>query len=404
MANVDVVLSLIDDLDSQEGIFAGEIFQVLVSVADTQNPPQSVFSAYLDVAFGANRLQAQRIDYHPDFSVARSGTIQSGQIDEVGATANSLMSSSVLSPLLTLTFKATTTGTTVISTNAGEATFSEIVVYGEDQDQRWLADFGSLQISIAHPLERGFFSYDQQVRLQNPSATAPTHTIGGLRLAQLFDESYYLHFNPDVKAVVDAGSLASGYEHFRLHGATEGRNPSLLYNESYCLANNGDVAQAKANGVISSGLSHFLQSGHREGRDPSRHFDQSDYLNRYADIANVVNNGSLNSAFEHYIAFGAQEVIAAGVRQPALALFNEAYYLQQYADVRAAVGNGSLTDGFEHFVLHGQGEGRTPSPLFEQDAYLAAHPDVASAVSAGNLASAFEHFLDSGRFEGRALG
>jgi hypothetical protein len=356
------------------------------------------------VAFNADRLQAKSIDYSSSFPFARNGTIQLGQIDEVGATSNALTPFSMLSPLLTLTFKATAAGTATISTNPGEATFSEITVYGEDEDQRWATDFDYLSVSISHTLERGFFSYDQLVRFQNPSATAPTHTIGGLRLAQLFDESYYLHFNPDIKAAVNAGSLASGYEHFRLYGANEGRNPSLLYNESYYLANNGDLAQAKANGVISSGLSHFLQSGHLEGRDPSRHFDQSDYLNRYADIANAVNNGSVKSAFEHYITFGSQELFAAEVCQPALALFNEEYYLQQHADVKAAVTNGSFTDGFQHFVSFGQREDRAPSSLFDQSAYLAAHSDVASAVSSGNQVSAFEHFINLGRFEGRALG
>jgi hypothetical protein len=46
------------------------------------------------------------------------------------------------------------------------------------------------------------------------------------RLPDLFDENFYLQANPDVAAAVAANSVSSGWEHFRYHGAREGRQGS----------------------------------------------------------------------------------------------------------------------------------------------------------------------------------
>lgn len=56
------------------------------------------------------------------------------------------------------------------------------------------------------------------------------------RLPDLFDENFYLQANPDVAAAVAAQSVSSGWEHFRYHGAREGRigsaTGSVEFNQS----------------------------------------------------------------------------------------------------------------------------------------------------------------------------
>ncbi|MBE7380909.1 MAG: DUF4347 domain-containing protein [Leptolyngbya sp. SIO1E4] len=245
-----------------------------------------------------------------------------------------------------------------------------------------------------------FFDYEQLLRAQSPNATAtvPTDSVDGLSIAQLFDENYYLDQNPDVVAAVNAGGVASGYQHFLTFGLAEGRNPSILYDEAFYLENNSDIAQAVAEGRLSSGLQHFLNFGHEENRNPSGFFNQEDYLTNNPGVKAAVDNGTFQSAFEHYIEFGADED-----RLPALSLYNEEFYLDNNPSVAAAVANGTFTDGFEHFVLFGQSENRAPSSRYNETSYLDANPDVAASVAAGIFSSGFQHYENFGRFENRPI-
>mgnify|MGYP001793356512 FL=1 len=219
--------------------------------------------------------------------------------------------------------------------------------------------------------------------------------IGGLELAELFDETEYLAQNADVAAAVSQGFLATGFDHFVRFGIDEGRNPSAYFDEAFYLANNADVAAAVENGSVSSGLAHYLNFGHLENRDPSTLFDASDYLLNNPDVAAAVDGGGLASGFEHFIEFGDDEGRLSTL------LFEEAFYLQQNADVAAAVQAGAFDSGFEHFISFGQREGRDPSSFFDEATYLNSNTDVAAAVQAGAFSSGFEHFALFGRTEGR---
>ena len=277
-----------------------------------------------------------------------------------------------------------------------------LIFFGDNTDQAH-AQFTLGQIRVL-PLQDDpnfnadpvLFNYEQFLRYQNPNASVPTDTISGLKIAQFFDENYYLSKNSDVAASVATGALASGFQHFMAFGLAEGRDPSVLYDEAFYLANNPDIAQAVNNNLLTSGLVHFVNFGHGENRDPSRLFDQEDYLTNNPDVAAAVNNGVFQSAFEHYIESGLGEN-----RLPALSLYNEAFYLQNNPDIAAAVTNGSLADGFAHFVSFGQQEGRAPSTLYNEASYRALNPDVDAAVAAGTLKSGFHHYEQFGRFEGR---
>lgn len=117
-----------------------------------------------------------------------------------------------------------------------------------------------------------------------------------------FDEIWYLNDNPDVALAIQQGNLASGWQHYRTWGATEGRNPNVLFNETWYLACNADVAQAVAQGALCSGYQHYLHHGWTENRDPSAWLDNSQYLQNHTDVAAAGVN-----PLEHYLHYGVHE-------------------------------------------------------------------------------------------------
>ena len=82
---------------------------------------------------------------------------------------------------------------------------------------------------------------------------------GIIRKSGLFDESYYLEHNPDVKH-----SGKSPLKHYLLFGGFEGRNPSKVFDSIYYLDENPDVKQ---NGYHP--LLHYILHGSYEGRKPA---------------------------------------------------------------------------------------------------------------------------------------
>jgi hypothetical protein len=219
--------------------------------------------------------------------------------------------------------------------------------------------------------------------------------VNGLRLAQLFDETYYLGENPDVASVVGIeNGLSYGFEHFLKYGILETRNPSLFFDTEFYLSNNPDVAAAVAdpNDAFRSGFQHYLLFGHLENRNPSSLFNANDYLTNNPDVEAAVNANDFDSAFDHFIEFGASE------GRINILLYEEDYYLTTNGDVAAAVLGGDFPSGFEHYILFGQGEGRDPGPLFDESEYLGVNNDV-DAVS--DLTSGMEHYFRFGRQEGR---
>ncbi|MBD0268026.1 MAG: hypothetical protein ICV77_07000, partial [Cyanobacteria bacterium Co-bin8] len=245
-----------------------------------------------------------------------------------------------------------------------------------------------------------YFNFNLYTRLENlnTGSTERQIEVGGINLAMVYDETYYLSQNPDVAAGIQFGLFNTGFEHFAQFGWQESRSPSALYDERYYLSQNPDIGRAVALGVVNSGLQHFLLHGHKEGRNFSPLFNQQDYLTNNSDVSDAVAKGVFGSAFEHYVEFGALEG-----RGPSLSLYNDGYYLQQNPDVAAAVANGTIRSGLDHFISYGQGEGRAASPLFNEASYLALNSDVQGAVQAGGFASGFKHYIEYGRAEGRAV-
>ena len=135
-------------------------------------------------------------------------------------------------------------------------------------------------------------------------------TPGGARNG--FDEALYLANNGDVAAAVRNGVLTSGWEHFRLYGEREGRDPNALFDTDYYLANNRDVAAAVARGEVTA-WGHYNSFGWKEGRDPSAWFNTRAYMDTNDDVA-----GSGLNPLLHFLHIGAADGRMAQVSNPTL--------------------------------------------------------------------------------------
>jgi C1A family cysteine protease len=147
---VEVTLNLID-LDGVPGIVVGEQFEVDVKFTDIRDPLnlQSVFAGYSDITFDPTLVQVDAIVFDDDFTFLQTGNIDNtlGLVDEVGAFLNGL--SPIAEPrVFTLQMTALNPGEITIASDVGEATQSQIIVAGNDDDQRLNTDFGSVTFTI----------------------------------------------------------------------------------------------------------------------------------------------------------------------------------------------------------------------------------------------------------------
>ncbi len=180
-----------------------------------------------------------------------------------------------------------------------------------------------------------------------------------LNAEDLFNEAFYLANNPDVEAAVEAGIIASGFDHFIESGQFQVRQPSPLYSELDYLAANPLVREAVTQGIINNGFQHFIEFGQLERLNPSILFDTEFYLTQNPDVNQVVNEGLL-TAIEHFVKFGQFED-----RAPSL-LYNSNYYLSQNPDVAVAVARDELT-GIQHYLDIGATQNREFSAFLSPD-------------------------------------
>lgn len=211
----------------------------------------------------------------------------------------------------------------------------------------------------------------------------------------LFDEHWYDTHYPNVEAAIQAGKIATGYDHYIEYGQYEGYSPSPYWDEAYYLQENPDVAAAVKAGTISSGFMHFYLYGQYENRPGLLYFNTSYYLETNPDVAAAVQAGTVTSAFEHFVLYGQYEG-----RSPML-YFNSVLYDQDNQDILPYVTGEIFSSDFEQFIEYGQYEGRIASAFYNEHIYLADNPDVAAAVAAGIFPDGFIHWLEYGQYEGR---
>jgi hypothetical protein len=121
-----------------------------------------------------------------------------------------------------------------------------------------------------------------------------------------FDADWYVLQNRDVAAALEAGRVASAFEHFLSYGEPEGRAPNAYFDPTYYLETNPDVHLAVRMGVFSSAFEHFLMYGAEEARAPIRDLVVEQYLEAHPDVADAVAAGTLNIS-EHLVLYGAAE-------------------------------------------------------------------------------------------------
>ena len=97
--------------------------------------------------------------------------------------------------------------------------------------------------------------------------------VSALREKGVFDESFYLAANSDIKEAVARRSIASAAEHYYTTGYFEGRMPKkIMVDERFYLENNLDVSGAIRKKAVASAQEHFELAGFAEGRQPYEGF------------------------------------------------------------------------------------------------------------------------------------
>jgi len=190
----------------------------------------------------------------------------------------------------------------------------------------------------------------------------------------LFDPSWYLHRNPDVRSTGLNSAL-----HYLLFGDAENRSPHPLFDVRWYRETHREALSVWP----LTALEHYLLHGARDGLSPHPLFDTAFYAGQTRAPADRGEN-----PLAHYLGQGWREDASP---HP---LFANGWYLEQNVDVLKA-----QVPPLLHYVLNGAAEGRDPHPLFSTRHYLNANPDVA-AVGINPLA----HYVLQGWREGRAPG
>jgi len=171
-----------------------------------------------------------------------------------------------------------------------------------------------------------------------------------------WSDQAYLAANPDVPALIAAGKVASGFDHYRSAGFLEFRRTGYpSWNEREYLAANPDLLPMLREGSFASGYEHYVKRGKAEGRRKGlpMHWIEETYLAANPDVAAEVTQGTFKNGEEHFMKIG-----AAQDRKGGFSGWDEEGYLIEYGDVRNAVLDKVFRSGIEHYLKAGAKEGR----------------------------------------------
>ena len=265
----------------------------------------------------------------------------------------------------------------------------------------------------------------------------------GRRGSASFDVQSYFNEYPDLRAAFGF-DLVKYYEHYVTAGKAEGRHGtgcskiegyattingvdySSVYDPSFYLSNNEDIRNAFSKrspaGVAmiddAAVLRHFVSCGMAEGRRGSESFDVLSYYNRYPDLRRAF-GANLTALYGHYLSNGrAEGRIATGCGSLAGAVASQGgtdyspvydfdFYTSNNGDVLSAFttvkGGLRFVDDaavLRHFVSCGMAEGRRWSESFDVYGYRNRYVDLRKAFGQ-NLKSYYIHYLNCGIKEGR---
>lgn len=136
----------------------------------------------------------------------------------------------------------------------------------------------------------------------------------------LFDSSFYLSLNPDVRA---AG--VNPLVHFLRHGDLEDRWPNPLFSPDW-------YRRAYELSPERNALSHYVLEGERQGAKPHPLFDAAAYLARYADVRDAAVD-----PYTHYVRHGHKEgrrlPLPQGGAHPRVAVVAHVFYAELWPEL-----------------------------------------------------------------------
>lgn len=248
----------------------------------------------------------------------------------------------------------------------------------------------------------------------------------GRQASANFDVNSYKNEYSDLRNVYRRNTRAY-YEHYMNWGKKEGRHGtgcstlmggvttiwifdySDVYDYSYYVSHNPDVKAAFGNDDIAA-LEHFVNYGVNEGRQAKENFNVIGYKNRHLDLRRTFGN-NLSQYYWHYISAGRAEGRNASytseVTNPehtflgidCSPIYNYNYYQEHNSDVKMAFGNDDIAT-FIHFLTSGMKEGRRACAGFDLQAYANNNPDLFAAYFF-DLPAYYLHYLNYGLAEGR---
>ena len=168
------------------------------------------------------------------------------------------------------------------------------------------------------------------------------------RIADVFDQAYYLRSNPDLSDVEDL------LFHYLNHGWLEGRDPCALFDSAFYLSENPDVLASGQNPLL-----HYVTVGFQEFRSPHPLFSVTDY---FADCSDVRDSGA--EPLGHYLNQGWRE------KRPTHPLFDTDWYALQY------MGGAPTVAPLADYAEFGFSELRDPHPLFDAAWYREVNAEV----------------------------
>lgn len=220
----------------------------------------------------------------------------------------------------------------------------------------------------------------------------------------VFDYKFYADTYGDLKAVFGYNESALR-NHFLTCGVKEGRKSSPVFDVSYYLSNNEDLKKAFGNKNYEVALNHFISCGYKELRKSSNEYWGAYYVNKNSDLRHM----DEYTLMVHYLGYGRNEGRKANEGNVNImyakeditnSLFNARFYYDLYADLRSVIGyNESALR--EHWLTCGIKEGRVASVVFDARYYLNNYADLRNAFGSKNYEAAYHHFIANGIHEGR---
>lgn len=207
--------------------------------------------------------------------------------------------------------------------------------------------------------------------LRKRRAPVGDSTIKLLSTSKLFDKSYYLTKNTDVK---EQG--VDPLMHYMLDGWREGRNPSSFFNTEKYLRDYPDVAAAGVNPLV-----HYLTNGRLEGRSIAGHVRT---WTRKKPVEVVAQSRVFKQVSPEVIAAEVDVIEKSG-------MFDADYYLAMYPELKK-IGLSPI----RHYCGFGWREGKNPSDDFDTVGYLEMYKDIQAADI-----NPFWHYVVSGASEQR---